>query len=326
MVQSDVTDNDLFGENRDRVIEALRQFPREYGRALRRVEMALEDLRARGHRHVVEAAVAHAGLIDPRDQQYWVDERVRRLSDLEAWFEPDGTVQRLISSATSAVHTLLVAIDRRYTALRRGSDLGVDFRTLAYSLHSQATDEDARRVYAAAFGDWPAWHAAVGQGEEDVAHGTVAAAGASRHQVEVTLREHERHGPPSGRPRKLPDTGSERAAALATAIAEATRRRRFAALLVTDGEVGLEHFAGLEPDAAAVLLQAIEVALGQFDPVAGVGQGQADGASVTVRVRPGELDRTVTVTLAEGVLTGPDLRIWVTATENNAARRTWSVA
>lgn len=326
MVQSDVTDDALFSDNRDRVIEALRQFPREYERALRRVEAALADLRMVGHRNVVEVAVPHAGLIDAGDQQHWADERVRRLSDLEAWFRSEGTVQRLIASASGAVHTLLVAIDRRYTARRRGSDLGLDFRTLAYSLCRQPTDGQARRVYAAAFGDWPALHAVVGPGEEDVAHGTVAAAGALRRQVEVTLREHERQGPTSGRPRKVPDTGSERAAALAAAVAEATRRRHFTAMLTTDGEVGLDHFKGLETNAAAILLQAIEVALGQLDPATGYGQSQADGASVTVRVRHGDPTRSVSVALAEGVLTGPDLRIEVTPTENVTEQRSWSVA
>lgn len=334
MVQSDVTDDGLFGDNRDRVIEALRQFPREYGRALRRVEAALDDLQAAGPRRIVEAAVPHAGLIDPGDQQHWVDERVRRLGDLQAWFRPDGTVHRLIASATGAVHTLLVAIDRRYTARRRGSDLGVDFRSLAYSLHRQPTPAEARRVYAAAFGDWPAWHAVIGPAEEDVAHGTAAAAGTGRHQVEVTLREHERHGPSSGRPRKVPDTAADRQAALAEAAAEAARRRRFAALLVTDAEVGLEHFAGLPTDAAVILVCAIEVAYAQADPSTGRGQAEADGAGVVVHVRRGsDPDRTVTVALAEGRLTGPDLRVRVTATDHAAASdppervpKTWSVA
>ncbi|GAB3939258.1 hypothetical protein GCM10027614_21090 [Micromonospora vulcania] len=200
MVQSDVTDDLLFGENRDRVIEALRQFPREYGRALRRVEAALTELESAGHRPLVETAAMHAGLLDARDQQDWIDERVRRLSDLAAWFAPLGSVQRLISSAAGAVHTLLVAIDRRYTALRRGSDLAADFRELAYSLFAQPDDESARRVYAAAFGQWPAVHAVVGTAEEDVAHATLAAGGTSRHQVDVILREHERVGRSSGRP------------------------------------------------------------------------------------------------------------------------------
>jgi uncharacterized protein (TIGR02677 family) len=330
IVQSDVTDDAIFGDNRDRVIEALRQFPREYGRALRRVELALAELRAVSHRRLVEASVPHAGLVDARDEQHWVDERVRRLSDLEAWFEIGGSVQRLISSATGAVYSLLVAIDRRYAARRRGSDLGVDFRTLACSLHRQASDADARRVYAAAFGDWPAWHSITGPVDENVAHGTLTAGGTWRRQVEVTLREHERHGPPGGRPRKVPDTASDRAAALALAASEAERRRRFGALLATDGEVGLEHFAGLAAEPAAILFRAIEAALGQLGAGAAYGQAHAEGASVLVEIRPGVRGRTARVDLAEGRLTGPDLRVRVTCTDATVAAgtadRAWSVA
>ena len=77
MVQSDVTDDVVFGDNRERVIEALRQFPREYERALRRVEAALMELEGAGYRRLVEEAVAHAGLLDARDQQHWIEERGR---------------------------------------------------------------------------------------------------------------------------------------------------------------------------------------------------------------------------------------------------------
>jgi uncharacterized protein (TIGR02677 family) len=333
MVQSDVTDDALFGDNRDRVIEALRQFPREYGRALRRVESALADLRRAGHRPLVEAAVSHAGLVDAHDEQYWVDERVRRLSDLEAWFEPDGTVQRLISSATGAVYTLLVAIDRRHAARRRGSDIGADFRALAYSIHGQQDPADARRVYAAATGDWPAWHAVTAAAGEDVAHGSAAAAGTWRHQVEVTLRTNERQPPPGGRPRKVPDTRADRRAALAQAAAEADRNRQLARLLVTSAEVGLEHFTGLETEAAVILFRAIESALAQFDHSAGYGQARAEGANVIVEVRRGDRGRTVRVELAEGRLTAPDLRVRVTeadlgspAAGKREPERSWSVA
>ncbi|MET8091522.1 DUF2397 family protein [Micromonospora sp. NPDC005220] len=315
MVQSDVTDDLLFGENRDRVIEALRQFPREYGRALRRVEAALTDLESAGHRPLVETAAMHAGLLDARDQQDWIDERVRRLSDLAAWFAPLGSVQRLISSAAGAVHTLLVAIDRRYTALRRGSDLAADFRELAYSLFAQPDDEAARRVYAAAFGQWPAVHAIVGTAEEDVAHATLAAGGTSRHQVDVILREHERAGRSSGRPRKVPDAGAARAAALEKAAATAANRRRFSALLATDGEVPLSYFTGLETAALVILLGAIEVARNTIDVATGYGEVHAEGASVVVRVRLGRPETHLPIRFAEGTLVAPELLITVTPTE-----------
>ncbi|MFI6517336.1 DUF2397 family protein [Spirillospora sp. NPDC050679] len=321
LVQADVTDDALFGENRDRIIEALRQFPREYERGLAQVEQRLANLNKVGHRHIVEAAVAHAGLIDARDQHHWVEEQVRRLSDLEAWFVPDGTVQQLITSASGAVHTLLVAIDRRYSAHRRGSDLGADFHALARSLHRQASDADARRVHAAAFGDWPAWHAVDPSGEEDVAHGTEAAASAHPRRIEVTLREHERQGRASGRPRKVPDTTAERDAALAQAKAEAERRRRLTALLVTPGEVSLDHFDGLDAEAADALFRAVETALAQINSTTGTGTGRVDGANVLVEVRHGDA-RLVRAALAEGALTTRDLRIRVMSTESVQSRDT----
>ncbi|WP_218005902.1 DUF2397 family protein [Actinomadura hibisca] len=319
LVQADVTDDALFGENRDRVIEALRQFPREYERGLAQVEQRLANLSKVGHRHIVEAAVAHAGLIDARDQHHWIEEQVRRLSDLEAWFVPDGTVQQLITSASGAVHTLLVAIDRRYSAHRRGSDLGADFHALARSLHRQASDEDARRVHAAAFGDWPAWHAVTPLSEEDVAHGTEAATSPNPRRIEVTLREHERQGRISGRPRKVPDTTAERDAALAQARAEAERRRRLTALLVTPGEVSLDHFNGLDAEAADALFRAVETALAQINSTTEAGTGRVDGANVLVEVRYGDT-RLTRAALAEGGLTTRDLRICVMSAESAQSR------
>ena len=114
LVQSDVTRDDVFDDNRDRVVEALRQFAREYDRALVRVDAALAELRLVGHQHVVQCAVGHAGLLEPAAQQQWLTDRVLLLSSLEAWFVPRGSVHRLIESAYGAVNTLLNAVDRRY--------------------------------------------------------------------------------------------------------------------------------------------------------------------------------------------------------------------
>lgn len=145
----------------------------------------------------------------------------------------------------------------------------------------------------------------------------------------MTLREHERHGPPGGRPRKVPDTQAEREAALAEAADEAARNRRYAAVLATDGEVSLEHFSGLQAAPAVILFQAIESALAQFDVAAGFGVAQAEGASVIVEVRRGTPGRSVRVHLGEGELTGPDLRVRVIPTEDlstESAERAGSVA
>lgn len=314
LVQSDVTNDARFGDNRDRVVEALRQFPREYGRALRRVETTLGEIETIGPRAIVEAAVEHAGLLDAGDRQRWVDERVRRLSDLASWFADAGSVERLIDSASGAVSTLLVAIDRRYTARRRGADVGADFRALARSLYRQPDDTETRRVYAAAFGDWPSWHARTGHADdEDISYATLAADGARHRTVEVTLRENARHGPASGAPRKVADTAGARAEAIAAAAAASAAQRRYSAALVTGGEVHLDHFAGLQAEPAAMLLAAIEVAVDQYDPVTGTGVGYLDAAGLMVIVRPSSQGSLVRVRLADGYLTGPDLRVTVTA-------------
>ena len=311
LVQSDVTKDEVFDGSRDRVVEALRQFAREYDRGLVRVEAALNDLRSTGHQHVVECAVAHAGLLEPHAQQRWVTDRVSLLSALEAWFAPAGSVPRLIESAYGAVNTLLNAVDRRYSARLRGSDLALDFRTIAQSLHQQVDDEGAQRVYAAAFGDWPAWHVVAGQVQEDVDHATTAAAGIVPFAVELTLREHERHGPAGGRPRKVADATAHRARALAHAETQARHRERCAAALVTPGEVGLDHFEGLDGETAAVLFDAIQLALDMIDPTTGIGQFEAYDAGVLVAVRVIDRHRRVMVALEEGDLTGLHIRVTV---------------
>jgi len=316
LVQSDVTRDEVFGSNRDRVVEALRQFAREYDRGLVRVCAALDALRRAGHQHVVQCAVEHAGLLDSSAQQQWVTEQVSLLSALEAWFTPEGSIPALVESAHGAVNTLLNAIDRRYNARLRGADLSVDFRLLAHSLHRQADDEQARRVYAAAFGDWPAWHVLAGPAREDVDHSSTAAAGTTPFVVELTLREHERHGPPSGRPRKVADASTERRRALAEAREQAQRRGRRAAALLTPGEVGLEHFTDLDADSAAVLFDAIQSALDAVDPATGVGQVDADEAGVLVAVRVPVGAERILVRLAEGDLDAPRLRVTVTAAES----------
>jgi uncharacterized protein (TIGR02677 family) len=312
LVQSDVTKNDVFDGNRDRVVEALRQFAREYDRALLRVDAALAELRQVGHQHVVQCAGVHAGLLEPAAQQQWVTDRVSLLSALEAWFVRQGSVHRLIESAYGAVNTLLNAVDRRYNARLRGSDLSVDFRILAQSLHRQADDDEARRVYAAAFGDWPAWHVVAGPATENVEYSTTAAAGSVPFAVELTLREHERHGPTSGRPRKVADATAEREQALADARAQAERRQRCARALLTPGEVGLEHFAGLDAETAAVLFDSLQLALDMIEPTTGIGQVEADEAGVLITVRLVQSGGQVVVALEEGDLCGPELRVTVT--------------
>ncbi len=314
LVQSDVTDDSVFTASRERILLALQQFARQTHRSLDRVRRTLAELRGVGHAVVVERAVPGAGVIDAGGQQNWVTEMRQHLEGLEAWFEPRGSIDRLIDSAAGAIHTLLGAIDRRYYATTRGSDLGSDFRHIARMLHAQPSEEAAHQVFAAAFGMWPARHPRL-PGNEDVAPAANAAEGASC-SVQVTLRRTETGRHAAGRPRKIPDVTADREAAEAATIAEIERMRMLSVGLATPGIVSLDHFTGLDAEHTTVLVGLLEEALDAFDPATGT--GIAASPLCQLQLWPGEPDLVVTVRLTEGTLTAPDLRVLVSLLEQVA--------
>jgi len=317
LVQSDVTDDSVFNASRERILLALQQFARQTQRSLDRVRRTLAELRSVGHAVVVERAVPGAGVIDAGGQQSWVTEMRQHLEGLEAWFEPRGSIDRLIDSAAGAIHTLLGAIDRRYYATTRGSDLGGDFRQIARMLYAQPSEEAAHQLFAAAFGIWPARHPRLPV-NEDVTPAVSSAEGTPC-SVQVTLRRTETGRHAGGRPRKIPDVTADREAAEAETIAEIERLRKVSAGLVTPGVVPLDHFAGLDPEHTAALVSLLEEALDAFDPVGGT--GIAASSVCQLELWAGEPGRIVTVRLAEGRLTAPDLRVRISLPDRQVAGR-----
>jgi uncharacterized protein (TIGR02677 family) len=307
LVQHDVTDDSVFSVNRERILLALQQFARQTQRSLQRVRRALADLAEEGHAVVVERALPGANVLDADRQQAWVGEMRQLLDGLGTWFAPRGSVDRLIESAAGAIHTLLGAIERRFHASSRGSDLGADFRQLARMLHAQPSDQAAHQVFAAALGLWPARHPRRPDAE-DIAAAAMAADG-TRCRVQVTLRPTERGAASAGRPRKLADVAADRDAAEAGAVAELVRLAGLAADLVTPGPVALTHFAGLDAEHTGLLARLLEGALDAFNPSSG--SGTAAMLQCELELWPGQPGRTVTVSLAEGTLIVPDLRVAV---------------
>ncbi|PKW18706.1 uncharacterized protein (TIGR02677 family) [Saccharopolyspora spinosa] len=315
LIQHDVTDDAMFTASRERILVALRQFTKHTERSLTRVRRALVELHEVGYEVVVERAVASAGLIDASGQQAWLDEQRQHLDALDVWFRPRGSIDRLIDSAAGAIQTLLGAIERRFYATTRGTDLGADFRQVARMLHAQTSEAGAHQVFAAAFGMWPAHHPRRPD-TEDITPALTTAAGATC-PVQVTLHETERGAHAAGRPRKVADVTADREAAEADTMAELTRMADLSANLVTPGVVTLTYFTGLDADHTAVLATLLEEALAAFD--VGVGSGCAFTLQCQLRLWVGEPGRTVAVRLAEGTLTAPDLRVEVTVLDHDAA-------
>ncbi|BFV56375.1 hypothetical protein KCMC57_up14790 [Kitasatospora sp. CMC57] len=307
LAQHDVSNDAVFATSREHILLALRQFARRTEQSLGRVRSAFDELNAVGVASVVKRAVPGAGILEPEAQDSWSADRERELGDLQAWFTPRGSIERLVDAAADAIHALLGAIDRRYYATTRGSDVGADFRQIARMLHAQPTAAAAYEVFAAAFGMWPARHA-LAPTEEDIAVHDTAQGGAC-HEVKVVLRSTERGAKSTGRPRKIPDLGLERRHGEEQNDAELNRLEAIARDLATPGPVPLSFFKGLAADHTAVLVGLLEEALNGFDDSAGYGSTYTVGAALTLW--PGDPEQMVTVEFEDGTLTAPDVLVEV---------------
>ncbi|MFJ8676374.1 DUF2397 family protein [Streptomyces sp. NPDC093589] len=314
LVQHDVTDDTVFTTSRERILLALRHFANQTQRALERVRAAITELKAVGASSIVERALPGAGVLDEQAQQSWLSEKRQQLDGLEAWFAPQGSIERLIDASAGAIQTLLGAIERRFYANARGSDMGADFRQLARMIHTQPSENAAYQVFAAGFGIWTARHPRRPE-FEDISPGLTAAEG-TPHSAEAVLRTTERGARSAGRPQKIPDLAETRAKAELASKVELERRSALAQDLITPGRVPLSHFAGLDADHTAVFVSLLEEALGAFTRTAGRGTADTVGARMLVWV--GEFGRMITVELEEGRLTAPDLRVEVISLDSAA--------
>ncbi|MFB7632727.1 DUF2397 family protein [Streptomyces sp. NPDC056149] len=322
LVQHDVTDDAMFTTSRERILLGLRHFAYQTQRALDRVRAALAELKAVGVSSIVERGLPGAGVLDARAQQSWLAEKRQQLHGLDAWFAPQGSIERLIEASPGAIHALLGAIERRFYANSRGSDLGADFRQLARMIYAQPAEDAAHQVFAAGFGIWTAHHPRRPE-FEDIAPGFNASEGAT-HSAEAVLRTSERGARSPGRPPKIPDLAAKRAHAEFVEKAELERRSALAQDLITPGRVPLTHFSGLDGDHTSVFVTLLEEALDAFDPGAGYGTAETVGARLYVWV--GEFGRMVTVAWEEGHLVSADLHIEIVALDVAAAAGSAEVA
>ncbi|GAA0325183.1 hypothetical protein GCM10010302_75360 [Streptomyces polychromogenes] len=307
LTRPDVSDDDAFTANCRHILLALQQFAWRTEQSLGQVRAAFDEIHALGTQTVVRRALPGAGVLDVEAQDAWVAQRVRELSDLQAWLDPGGAVELLVSAAADAVHALLGAIDRRFHAATRGSDLGSDFRQVARMLHAQPDAPAAFQVFAAAFGLWPSRHPLT-LAEDDVAPGILSASGSGR-PVQVVLRRTQRGVASAGRPRNIPDLSRARRDASTRNREVLERLVAVTGALATEGRVPLSHFDDLDAEHTSALASLLDEALDAFDAAAGCGVAELAGARLTVW--PGRTGRWVDTCFEEGVLTTVDLLVEV---------------
>jgi uncharacterized protein (TIGR02677 family) len=174
-------------------------------------------------------------------------------SELASWYDAEhgrSGPEQLRAAAAQALSQLITNAKRLLDSSGTGFSRRADFLRLARWFHATA-DDDAHRLYAAAFGAYPARHLLFGPDEPDPRIGPTASWwNADPVQVPVSLRERGDRAL-RGRTSRVPDPAADRRRLIAEARREAEQRRAAASELAITGAL---HGATLSPAARDLLL------------------------------------------------------------------------
>jgi uncharacterized protein (TIGR02677 family) len=216
------------------------------------------------HRALVGADLPSLPGQDPAPR--WLAQRAARWEGLQHWFRPDDgsrpRVEDLRGVAQRAIVSLLRILERLREARRRPTNTAADFRTLARWFAACPEEEDAHRLWNAAFGMWPARHAHLAADDPEATPAATAWADAPPVPVSPVLRARGRidHATPG---RGVRDTAALRRRRQAEAARQRSEVEAAWRALATDGRVRLSTFADLEHATFARLLELLGMALGR---------------------------------------------------------------
>jgi hypothetical protein len=305
-------------------------------------------LRPHGFETLADRALAGANLapIPGEDPAVaWRGERARRWDALRAWFAPatapatapppapsagpapatapaqsasDATapagappkMDALVGLAREAILQLLRVLERRWESRRRSASVAEDFRALAGFFAQAAGEDDAHRLYNAAFGAWPARHAQLACPDEEAVGASVAWSDAPPVEVPPVLRI----GGPSGTPvriRPVADPSQLRAARQREQAEALGRAVELRSRLVTKGPVRLSSFGILPRDAFAELLDLVGRTLTASPSSDGSRRTvSADGQVEVVLRDPGD-GRVAHLATEAGIMAAPDFVVQI---------------
>ena len=318
LVREDASDDDVFVEVKRRTVSYLEEYVDGVERPQRRVATAVDRLNDAGVATLFDRALAGANLApvageDPAPA--WLAERARRWAALCAWFAPaDGSsprIEGLLDIARTAIVELLRVLERRWDSRRRSASVAHDYRRLADLFAAAPGHAEAHRLFAAAFGLWPARHAHLSPADGEARAPTTAWAVAGGVEVAPALRTTgtlQNRGAlrPVADPARW-RAHRQRAQAEALATEDAIRSS-----LATGGAVRLSSFGRLPTEAFAELLGLLGAALEA--PLGDDGARRAlsvDGRVEVVLADPGD-HRTAVLHTSGGTLRGPDLLVSIT--------------
>lgn len=313
--------HDVFLEVKQRTVAYLQDFVDDVDRPRRRIERAMRRLEGRTaalfDRAVRGANLAPVAGDDPTAA--WIAERQRRWDALAGWFAPVGAeparVQGLLGVARAAIIELLRVLERRWDERRRSASVARDLRVLAGWFAEAPTENDAHRLFHAAFGLWPARHAHL-IADDDHARQPRRSWGETE-PVEVapslrTVGSLDQRG----RSKAVASPDRYRAHRVRAQADELARHHQVRAGLATDGTVRLADLPDLDPATFAELLALLAAALDARAAVDGTRRALSADGQVEVVLSPPDGGHARLRTAA-GVLTAPNFGLSLTLTDTS---------
>ncbi len=312
---------------KSRLIDYLERFIGDLVTKSSRISELLRSLSPHRETLLLAAAEREARDAAPGDSESEAEAKTRRLlawrerwTGLQRWFVADGNkppqAELLRASARAAIPRLLQAVATLNERRAGRSDRAADFRQLAVWFAGCSGDQEAHRLWRAAFALSPARHLALASAEE------VAAATRWRDSPPITihprLRETGRLATRGGPP-KIRDRSGDRADLAnrlgeESAQTEAARRR-----LATGREARLSELGYLDRHSFRLFLALLGDALAtQSDPRQAVECTTGDG-TLQVRLEPLGADSEAAIPTELGIFRGRDYRILIQRREEIGA-------
>ena len=318
LLREDGTDDAVFTDVKRRTVNYLEEYVEGVERPQRRLAEGIHRIESLGLATVFDRALAGANLApvaegDPAPP--WLAERQRRWRALRAWFAPEDAdpplIGELLNVARTAIVELLRVLERRWDSRRRSASVANDFRALARLFAEAPGEQEAHRLFAAAFGLWPARHAHLRSldGEERAPTTSwmladpVDVAPALRTTGTLTNR---------GRINPVADPSLLRAARQRAQAAALAAHDELRHSLDTLGAVRLSEFRSLPGEAFRELLCLLGSGLDAPVGSDGARRAHSVDGGVEVVLRDPADDQVATLTTDDGVLRGPDLLVSIT--------------
>ncbi|GLY19422.1 hypothetical protein Kisp01_64360 [Kineosporia sp. NBRC 101677] len=307
------TDQQTFHEVKQATVVYLNDFLGDLDLRVRIIAEAVDEVERHDVVRLRQRALAGAELPrlsaadDPGPE--WLHHRRTRWEGLRAWFRPDdgspARAEQLHTVARRAIVTLLQALDRLNESRRRSSGAAEDLRELARWFAAAPTENDAHRLWSAAFGLGSARHAHLQHSDPELVPPGTAWAEAPPVPVSALIRT-------SGRTERFGRTGKVRdVAAVKRARAQRARDERAELeaarqALATDGPVRLSRIGQLDHQTFQRLLDLIGGALGAAPDAQGTRRHHSGDGQIEITLWPAEPGPPAVIRTSHGVLTGPD--------------------